>query len=47
MFGGIFGTRKTTKSDVILAVAGAIIGVWKAVDTVKEFRADQEEEEQA
>lgn len=41
MFKGLLGKRTTTKSDVILALAGAIIGVWKAVDTVKEFKADQ------
>ena len=41
MFKGLFGTRPTTKSDVILAIAGAIIGVWKATDTIKEYKAVQ------
>ena len=46
MFKGIFGgKRATTKSDVILALAGALIGVWKAVDTVQEFKKDQAEKE--
>lgn len=46
MFKGLFGTRKTTKSDLILAIAGAVIGVWKAADTIKEYKADHEEIEE-
>lgn len=46
MFKGMFGGKKvTTKSDVILALAGALIAVWKATDTVKEFKKDHEEKE--
>jgi hypothetical protein len=44
MFKGIFGKSSTTKFDVIFAVAGALVGVWKAVDTIKDYKADQEEE---
>jgi len=46
MLKGIFGGKRvTTKSDVILAIAGAIIGVWKAADTIQEFKKDQAEKE--
>lgn len=46
MFGGLFGKRATTKSDVILAVAAAIISVWKCADTIKEYKAEQDSENQ-
>jgi hypothetical protein len=46
MFGGLFGKQKTSKFDVVMAAAGAIIGVWKAFDTFKDYQADQEEENQ-
>lgn len=45
MFKGLFGKRSTTKSDVILAIAGAVIGVWKASDTYREYKKDQENKE--
>ena len=46
MFKGMFGGKKTTtKSDVILALAGALIAVWKAHDTVREFKKDEAEKE--
>lgn len=44
MFKGLFGQRPTTKSDVIMALAGALIGVWKAADTIKEYKAVQADE---
>lgn len=47
MFGGIFGKRSTTKADVIMAIAGAIIGVWKAHDTIKDYKEDQSEKEES
>lgn len=42
MFKGLLGNRATSKTDVIMAVAGAIIGVWKAVDTIKEYKSEHE-----
>lgn len=45
MFSGLFGKRPTTKSDVILAIAGAVIGLWKAVDTYNEYKIEQEKKE--
>lgn len=44
MFKGLLGKRATTKSDVILALAGALIGIWKAVDTVQEYKKDNQKE---
>lgn len=45
MFKGLFGgKRATTKSDVILAFAGALIAVWKASDTYREFKKDEQKE---
>lgn len=38
--------RKTTKFDVIMAGATALVGMWKAVDTYRDFKADQAEENQ-
>lgn len=45
MFKGLMN-RKTSKFDVIMAVATALVGVWKAVDTVKDFQADKAENEE-
>jgi len=45
MFGGLF-SKKTTKADVIMAIAGAIVGVWKASDTIKKFKAEQASEKE-
>lgn len=45
MFKGLFGKRPTTKSDVILAIAGAVIGLWKAVDTYSEFKNEKSKED--
>lgn len=45
MFKKLFTKNDTTKFDVVMAVAAAIIASWKAVDTVKEYRADQENQE--
>jgi|JI10StandDraft_1071094.scaffolds.fasta_scaffold979280_2 hypothetical protein len=41
----MFGNRKTTKFDVIMAAAAAVVAVWKAVDTAKDFQQDNQEEE--
>lgn len=44
MIKSLFRKGKTTKFDVVMAGAAAIIAVWKAVDTVKEYREETEEE---
>jgi uncharacterized membrane protein YuzA (DUF378 family) len=41
----LFGKSGTSKADVVMAVAAGIIGVWKAVDTVKDYKNEQEEKE--
>lgn len=46
MFRSLFADRKTTKFDVIMALAAAATAAWKAVDTVKDFKADQAATEQ-
>lgn len=43
MFGNIFKKSPTSKFDVVMAGAAAIIAVWKAFDTVKDYKADNEE----
>lgn len=40
----LFSKGPTSKFDVVMAGAAAIIAVWKAVDTVKDYKSDQEEE---
>jgi hypothetical protein len=35
--------RKTTKADVIMAIAAALVGVWKASDTIKDYKSQNEE----
>lgn len=45
MFKKLLGKTGTSKTDVLMAVAMAITGVWKAVDTFKEYKADQETKE--
>lgn len=35
--------RKTSKFDVIMALSAAVVAVWKAFDTVQDFKADQAE----
>jgi hypothetical protein len=39
-------SSKTTKADCVMAVAAAVIGVWKATDTVKKYRSEQERSEE-
>lgn len=41
----IFGKRPTTKFDVAMALVGAAMGVWKAYDTVTDFKTEQAEKE--
>lgn len=45
MFGNLFGKRATTKSDVVMSIAMAVIGVWKAYDTSKQYKIEQEVKE--
>lgn len=41
----LFASRPTTKFDVIMAIAAAATAVWKASDTIKDYRSAQEEKE--
>lgn len=41
MFKGFFQQRPTQKRDVVLAAGAAVMAVWKAFDTFKEYQADQ------
>lgn len=45
MFKKLFGKTATTKFDVAVALGTAFIGVWKAIDVVKEYKEEQEEKE--
>lgn len=40
----IFTKGPTTKTDIIMACAGALVGVWKAFDTIRDYKSEQEEE---
>jgi len=42
MFRSMFTKRPTTKVDVLMAVAAAVAAVWKASDTLKDYKAEQE-----
>jgi hypothetical protein len=42
----VFGKSSTTKVDVIMALAGGLVAVLKAADTIKDYRAQQAAEEQ-
>lgn len=45
MFKKMFGKTGTSKADLVFALATAIVGVWKAFDTVRDYRAEQLEKE--
>lgn len=45
MFKKFMGHRPTSKADVVMAIAGAIIGIWKATDTIKDYKAEKEASE--
>ncbi len=38
---GMFGNKSTTRSDVALALTGAIFAVFKAWDTTSKYKAEQ------
>lgn len=38
---GLFKKGPTARHEVIFALASAIVAVWKAVDTTKQYKADQ------
>lgn len=40
---GLFAKRTTSKFDVLFALCGALAAVWKANDTIKQYKADQAE----
>ena len=39
MFKDLFNT-KTTKPDIVMTVAGAVFAVWKAADTINEYKKE-------
>lgn len=41
----LFTKGPTSKADVIMAAAGALVGIWKAVDTYRDYKSDQEDQE--
>lgn len=41
----LFGKGTTSKADVFMACAGALVGVWKAFDTYRDYKVDQENKE--
>ena len=44
MFKQLLQDRKTSKADVVMAFIAAGVGVWKAFDTVKQYKNDHNEE---
>ena len=42
MFGKLFGKSTTSKADVVFAIAGAIVAVYKAVDTYNDYKNTEE-----
>lgn len=38
--------HKTTKADVIMAIAGAIVAGWKAIDTVHDYKTEKDSEKE-
>lgn len=45
MFKKLFTKQPTGKSDVVMAVAAALIAGWKAVDTFRDYKSEQENKE--
>lgn len=46
MFKSLFTPRRTTKSDVVLAIGAALAAAWKAVDTYNTFKEENKEIEE-
>ena len=44
MFKKLFSERPTTRTDVVMAVAGAALGIFKAWDTAQKYKAAQQTE---
>jgi hypothetical protein len=44
MFKTLFG-KETTKANVVFALAGALVAVFEATETVKKYRAQQADKE--
>lgn len=42
----LFGVRPTNKVDVIVAAATALLGVFHAIGTYQEYKANQADEEE-
>jgi hypothetical protein len=45
MFKGLFSKRPTTKGDIVLAIGAAVLAAWKAVDTIKDYKEEQSDDE--
>lgn len=41
MFGKLFSDRSTSRSDVALAITGAVLAAFKAWDTTNKYKAEQ------
>ena len=46
MIRAIFGKRSTTKADVVMAIGAALVGLWKAYDTVNDYKTEQEDKKE-
>jgi hypothetical protein len=46
MFKGLFGSRPTTKSDVVLAAGAAVMAVWKAADVLNQYKKEHDTEKE-
>ena len=46
MLKGLFGKRPTNKQDVVLAVVGAVMAAWSAVNTYTEYKDEREKEKE-
>ena len=45
MFAALFGKRSTTKADVVMALVAAATALWKAYDTVNDYKVDNQVKE--
>lgn len=44
MLKNLLNKTTTSKTDVVMAFAGALVGVWKAFDTLKDYKSEQTQE---